>query len=309
MTGVHMSELVRSELADEVNRLVGDVLPSPALDCAALPARVGRTVRITTATGSFLLKFVPPDERGEAEDGRRNAIRTEAEVLAAVYPQRLVRQHEGARERDYVWLLTHWLPGRSVSEPAADLRSSGLPLTPLLTDMAVAVRQLHDGGFWHGDLQPDHFLCAEGGIRLIDFDVAVPRAARSPRYGGGLVHFVAPEVARGMLAGSKHIPLTEATEVYSFGAVCHVLRTGYAPIGYQTREDAPPGRGQTTREQKLRAIAEGRLAASVTMTRRPTEQRLVELIADCLAGEPSCRPADMAAVTTRLAELAAEGAA
>jgi hypothetical protein len=169
--------------------------------------------------------------------------------------------------------------------------------------MADRLAEFHRAGYWHGDLQPAHFVSPDAGATcaLIDFDVAVARDAVRHRHGGGMVHYVSPEVAGGMLDGRTDIALDGASETYAFGAVMHVLRTGFAPVRYTLDgKPRPPVPGGPTREEKLRAIVRGDLRPS---TRRSTEDPINRAVRDLVRETLHTRPGDRPALGTVAAAL------
>ncbi|CAM3134319.1 protein kinase domain-containing protein [Stackebrandtia soli] len=160
-------------------------------------------------------------------------------------------------------LLRPWIDGASAWTRTAYIRDDHSTadrsrFLATVADLAASVDALHRKGYRHGDLQPGHFLIGEDeAVTIVDYDVAVRIDAGSAPYSGGLVHYVAPEIAAGMIAGNTAIPVTAASEVYALGAMVFHLYTGRVPhwYGADPREDAFTSTGLP---EKCRAIVDGR---------------------------------------------------
>lgn len=113
----------------------------------------------------------------------------------------------------------------------------------------MTLAELHDRGWAHGDVQPNHFIVGPAGTRLIDVALAhggeVP-AAYDYRYRGCLVHYEAPEISRSVLESGTAVPST-AADVYALGASYFISATGWRHVDYP---DA------ATREEQRRAVVD-----------------------------------------------------
>ncbi|MFE0192431.1 protein kinase [Streptomyces sp. NPDC058989] len=129
-------------------------------------------------------------------------------------------------------LFDRWEPGRHHSHPA----------TPDLEDAlscAVALHNLHESGWAHGDVQPNHFVIGPAGTALIDVALAqggeVPEIYDFP-YRGCLVHYEAPEISQGILESGTAVPTKEA-DVYALGASLFISATGWRHVSYPDDAD------------------------------------------------------------------------
>ncbi|MFJ9619090.1 protein kinase domain-containing protein [Streptomyces noursei] len=166
-------------------------------------------------------------------------------------------------------LFDRWQPGRHPTEPAEPNLADALA-------SATALAELHDAGWAHGDVQPNHLLLQEGRATLIDLALAhghdVPPGVDFS-YRGCLVHYEAPEISHRILTSGTAVP-TKAADVYALAASWFISATGWRHVSYPDDAD---------REEQRRAIVEkphrrinvpgplGQLMARM-MTRSPTER-------------------------------------
>ncbi|MEU6331276.1 protein kinase [Streptomyces sp. NPDC047049] len=156
----------------------------------------------------------------------------EAVILRGLIPQEV--QYGEWREgtwsaqpwREGESLFGRWLPCRAVSE------------SPDLDDAlacAVALSNLHDAGWAHGDVQPNHFIIGPDGTALIDVALArgdgeIPEVYDF-QYRGCLVHYEAPEISKAILQEGTAVPSREA-DVYALGASFFISATGRRHVDY-----------------------------------------------------------------------------
>ncbi|MFJ9413023.1 protein kinase [Streptomyces sp. NPDC101227] len=129
--------------------------------------------------------------------------------------------------RDGVSLFDLWEPGRHSSHPSAPKLEEAL-------SCAAALASLHEAGWAHGDVQPNHFIIAPTGTSLID--VALARGGEVPeiydfQYRGCLVHYEAPEISQSILQTGTAVPTREA-DVYAMGASWFISATGWRHVDY-----------------------------------------------------------------------------
>ena len=113
------------------------------------------------------------------------------------------------------------------------LRRGPETLAPMLEkairQAAEALHCLHNMGWIHRDVSPNHFLISRGGeIRLIDFSSAAKKRSRWARFFHrpqvrGTRNYMSPECIRGKWCD-------ERSDIYSFGCVVFELVTGRRPF-------------------------------------------------------------------------------
>ncbi|NBE54637.1 protein kinase domain-containing protein [Streptomyces boluensis] len=192
-----------------------------------------------------------------------------------------------------MWSAQPWHEGESLFDRWQDERHHTHPGPPRLADAyacALALTELHERGWAHGDVQPNHFLVGPGRTRLIDLALAhggeIPGAYDFP-YRGCLVHYEAPEISRDILGTGTATPTPEA-DVYALGASLFISATGWRHVDYP--DDAP-------REEQRQAVVNkphrsinvpGPLGPLIEhmMSRNPTDRPSAADICRELGGSP-----------------------
>jgi serine/threonine protein kinase len=158
-------------------------------------------------------------------------------------------------DEEIAWIATRWLDGSSLRDWARsrtgqlDRRS----FKEIAEAAAEALGQIHEAGYLHCDVQPAHLILTPSGIHLIDFELSRPKSDRDTPYNGALIHYCAPEVAKGMKERSSNIEVDELTDIYALGASLVMAATRHVPIDYGTEEQM-----SLPMDQKLDSIAQGR---------------------------------------------------
>lgn len=193
----------------------------------------------------------------------REAVLTEARVLLDVRPHGglpLVREDFYVGDRYY--LVMDWVEGKSLQQVLDERGDPGLApgiVLGYLRQAADALDHLHghDPPVVHGDVKPANLiLTAKGQVVLVDFGVAVQRAAAT-RTAMGTRGYVAPELA----AGGRPSP---AADVYGLAATAYALLTGRAPTADD--RDAPVARalrGALSTDPVRRPASAGELVAGL----------------------------------------------
>ena len=183
------------------------------------------------------------------------------------------------------WMATAFVDGPSL----ADAVEEHGPLPPqtvlsLAAGLAEGLQAIHQAGLVHRDLKPSNVLLASDGPRVIDFGISwVGDGSRLTDAGMtvGSPGFLSPEQARGH-------EVSEASDVFSLGAVLTYAATGEGPFGEGADEAL-----------MYRVVHE-----RPDLTRVPDELRW--LIESCLAKKPGYRPT-VGQLLDRLAQVTAAG--
>ncbi|MFD3416407.1 protein kinase family protein [Streptomyces decoyicus] len=140
------------------------------------------------------------------------------------------------------WSAQPWYEGESLYDLWGPHRHASDPAAPDLGEAlacAVALAKLHESGWAHGDVQPNHFVIGPTGTFLIDLALAqggdVPEIYDF-RYRGCLVHYEAPEISRSILERGTAVPTKEA-DVYALGASLFLSATGRRHVPYPDDAD------------------------------------------------------------------------
>lgn len=189
----------------------------------------------------FALKFVDKSSELDLyESGdRETSLLSEARSLQLLDKFTNYIYVDHGSEADVTWLITRWIQGRSIRSITEDLNciedkvTRKIKLLQLFRKVFQKVGDLHDFGFVHGDLQPQHFLVDdENEIHLLDTEFVTKRKDVNKNYRGGLVHFNAPEVAEAILEEASQVPLDTLTDIYALAAVVFTTYTGVPMPNY-----------------------------------------------------------------------------
>ena len=141
------------------------------------------------------------------------------------------------RTKSRVYLALEYVEGETLRvrlERERDLR--GTPRLPVSTAVGLAsaiadaVSYLHAHGIVHRDLKPENIMInPAGGMKIMDFGIALDRSARRVTWGVGLSQvtgtpdYMAPEQIQGRRGD-------ERADVYSMGVILYEMLTGAPPF-------------------------------------------------------------------------------
>ena len=186
-------------------------------------------------------------------------------------------------EADPPWMVTAYIEGPSLE--AAVARDGPLPTDQVFAvgaGLAEGLAAIHACGLVHRDLKPANVIMAGDGPRIIDFGIARAADAAALTTAGAVIGtfaYMSPEQLHGN-------PASPASDVFSLGCVLAFAATGRPPFGADSA--AAVVLRITTGPPDLAGLA---------------DERLSQLIGDCLAKRPEARPA----VPALLAALASPG--
>ncbi|MFI2257453.1 protein kinase [Streptomyces tubercidicus] len=213
------------ELPDHVQSVVAPTSRRLVLD------RRGSTVwDVRTPVGRFAVKL---GYRSQTHAWTALAPAREAAILRQLIPEevRCGEWEEGT------WSAQPWREGESLYalwEPCRHAEEAAAPDLDEALSCAAVLARLHQDGWAHGDVQPNHFIIGPTGAFLID--LALAHGGEVPedydfRYRGCLVHYEAPEISRGILESGTAMPTKEA-DVYALGASFFLAATGLRHVPY-----------------------------------------------------------------------------
>lgn len=168
----------------------------------------------------------------------------------------------------------------------------------LAADLADGLAWAHRQNVIHGDIKPSNVLLTPDGTPLLfDFNLGRDRL-RTDGPAGGTLAYMAPEQLHCLAndCADSFPPPEIATDIYSFGVLLCELLTGRPPFEIEDEPlDAKVAAEQLYAQQQ--AFSPKALSSSSEV-----DDRLCQLVLDCLAFEPSERPDSMADVRNRLME-------
>jgi serine/threonine protein kinase len=156
----------------------------------------------------------------------------------------------------------------------------------LAIQLAEALEYIHSCGICHGDLKPSNVLLSlEGRPLLLDFNLSVEKHFNSSRIGGTLPYMAPEQLELVMLEESDGSVRTDPqTDIYSLGVILYQLLSGDLPFGSISWDSSV----EQVAEQLLKEQAKG--PCSLRKKNKQVDQRLAQLIHDCLAYSPDQRP-------------------
>jgi eukaryotic-like serine/threonine-protein kinase len=179
-----------------------------------------------------------PHPQYESDIVFHERFRREEEIGLKVQHPSIIKVYK-PRNKSRVYLALEYVEGETLRvrlERERDLR--GTPRLPVATAVelagaiADAVAYLHAQGIVHRDLKPENIMLTptgRGGIKIMDFGIALDRSARRVTWGAGLSQvtgtpdYMAPEQIQGRRGD-------ERADVYSMGVILYEMLTGAPPF-------------------------------------------------------------------------------
>jgi eukaryotic-like serine/threonine-protein kinase len=235
----------------------------------ATDTRLGRVVAI---------KVIAADAAGGRD--RRDRFLREARSASALNHPNIVTIHEVDHANGIDFLVMELVGGRPLNEL---IPRAGLPLEraiELAEQIANALAIAHASGIVHRDVKPANIVISDSGqAKMLDFGLAkvlappdpaadTMTAAPATAFGivVGTIAYMSPEQAQGR-------PISDRSDIFSFGAVLYEMLAGRRPFGGDTvtsllMETPPP----------------------IGSARKDIPPALEALVAACLDKTPARRP-------------------
>ena len=158
----------------------------------------------------------------------RRRLAREFETMRRVHSPFVAEVIDANVESDPPYIVTRYVPGRTVEEVVAqDGPITGPGLLSLARGLASALTAVHAAGVVHRDLKPANVMIVNGEPIVIDFGIAqAPDSTRLTMTGMfmGTPGYLAPEVIEGSPSGP-------AADVHSWAATVAFAATGRPPFG------------------------------------------------------------------------------
>ena len=270
----------------------------------ATDTRLGRVVAI---------KVIAADAAGSRD--RRDRFLREARAASALNHPNIVTIHEVDHANGIDFLVMELVGGRPLNEI---IPRTGLPLEraiELAEQIANALATAHASGIVHRDVKPTNIvISASGQAKMLDFGLAKVLAPRDPAADTmtaapatelgvvvGTIAYMSPEQAQGR-------PISDRSDIFSFGAVLYEMLAGRRPFGDDTiasiLTETPPPVG-SARKDILPAL-EALIAACLDKTpaRRPSARDVADRLS-AIRGRLTASRLDVRALLQRRAFVAA----
>ncbi|MFE3996786.1 hypothetical protein ACFXPW_34625 [Streptomyces goshikiensis] len=194
---------------------------------------------ITDRRGSTVWKATGPSGSAAIKSGTGNGVPVtarEAEALHLLdWPDHFLG---GSVSKDLAWVVTRWFDAPStwkMFRPVRETKDGRERALSAAVDLCHAIADLHGSGWVHSDLQPEHALHTDTGVRLLDVSWAWCEGFEPPDiFRGGMTHLLAPELAASIGVGIRPVTPSPAAEVHSLAATLWTCVTGRWPLDYPT---------------------------------------------------------------------------
>jgi serine/threonine-protein kinase len=215
-------------------------------------------------------------------DEAHERLKNELRIARRITHRNVLRTHDFGEADGVSFISMEYVRGVTLRDL---LKQTGeLPFSIALRiarQLLAGLEAAHAMGVIHGDIKPENLILdATGQVRLSDFGIA--HLAREDRSGQlwGTLGYLAPELFAGAPGDAR-------SDLYACGVVMFEMLSGRRPftgsdireLAYRVMNEQPPS---------LRELAP------------QVPERLVELVARCLARDPAARPVSASAL---LAEL------
>jgi eukaryotic-like serine/threonine-protein kinase len=217
---------------------------SPAL--RAIPERIGKYLIINEvgrgSTGTVYLSHDPYygrdvaikvynlDTTGDEERARvtRKMFLSEAHMVGMLQHPNILPIYDAGEENGHCYVVTEHVHGARTL--AAYCRPDNLlrvdDVVELVFKCAKALHYAHSRGVIHRDIKPSNIMLTQSSdVRIIDFGIALVADSDISRIEGiaGSPSYMSPEQV-------QSLELTNASDLYSLGAVMYELLTGNRPF-------------------------------------------------------------------------------
>ena len=115
-----------------------------------------------------------------------------------------------------IYLVESFIQGQSLNklEHLTDLQIVGF-----FYKAAIILRSYHNNGIIHCDIKPEHMICNEGQVFLIDFGACYMEGQTTPYHATGTVQYAAPEQYHRIDSSGKPVELSidPRTDIFALG--------------------------------------------------------------------------------------------
>src|SRR5438552_3901936 len=156
-----------------------------------------------------------------------------AEILSRIHDHKYVIGYvEHGKIEGQLYLLMDYVEGENLKELYGRHDPVMLEhVAQILIDMSLALEHVHENGFMHLDFKPENVLVTRnGGVRLVDFDLAQPipeKPKKMSKKNPGTPAYMAPEQLLGQ-------PISNRADIFSFGVTAYELLTNQKPFPGET---------------------------------------------------------------------------
>ena len=238
----------------------GAGLPPPGVEVGGylLEARLGRggfgvVYRARCGGRQYAVKLIASRHAGTWGRGEMEALlRLESEGIAPL----LGHGYWPAAAPRFLFLVTRYVPGRTLSAWAREHNPSALEVTERTLGLTRALGEVHAAGVVHRDVKGTNIMVHEpgGGVVLVDFGSAGPEGVCTRRLPPGTPHYRSPEALRFLREGGRGegYRATHQDDLWALGVLLYWLLTGSWPFEPAEPEAALQGTPEPPHERNPR---------------------------------------------------------
>jgi serine/threonine-protein kinase len=209
----------------------GDLLDQYRIDAMAARSGMATIFRATDLRDGRAVAIKVPHAEVESDPLLLDRFRREQEIgLAADHPGVMkILPNEGASRR---YMVMEWAEGTLLRNLMNASEGGRLPVeqaVAIAIGICDALEYLHRQGIVHRDLKPENVMVdGDGGIKLIDFGIAMKEDARRLTFTSfsqtlGTPDYISPEQVQGKRGDAR-------SDLYSLGVMLFEMLAGQAPF-------------------------------------------------------------------------------
>jgi serine/threonine protein kinase len=156
-----------------------------------------------------------------------------AEILSHIHDHNgVIGYVEHGKIEGQLYLLMDYVEGENLKELYGRHDPVLLEnVAQILIDMSLTLEHVHENGFMHLDFKPENVLVTRnGGVRLVDFDLAQPipeKPKKMSKKNPGTPAYMAPEQLLGQ-------PISNRVDIFAYGVTAYELLTNQKPFPGET---------------------------------------------------------------------------
>jgi len=239
----------------------------------------------------------------------------EGRAAAKLNDANIVQAYDVGQSGEYHYFVMEYVDGYTVYEQIVEKKKlSEQDASPIIRQVALALKHAHEVGFIHRDIKPKNIMIAKNGdVKLADLGLARSlddQVAAEAEVGRayGTPYYISPEQIRGKKT------ITPAADIYGLGATLYHMVTGKVPFSGKNPSDVmhrhlkqelvPPDHINPSLTPGFSQIIEMMMAKDVTQRYQNAADLIEDLDAVAAGGSPQF--AQPALDFAKLAQVAKE---
>jgi len=242
------------------------------------------------------IKILKDQMTGDAAFIRR--FEREAQSAAALSHPHIVNIYDVGEQDGTYFMVMEYVDGSNLKQHIREKgRLSVHEAVRISRQIAEALEEAHKAGVVHRDIKPQNILFSrDGKVKVADFGIAIAGDGATVTVGDeiiGTVQYIAPEQARGEIAGKQ-------SDLYSLGIVFYEMVTGKVPFTGESpvavamkhiqEQIVPPGRLVSDLPEQLEQVIMKAVEKDAANRYNTADEFLEDLFYAENRGEPRVAP-------------------